>query len=165
VHDNNNSAIWEPGEIIWEPGEIVYQAGDIPKEAYLILEGYVNIETKDGLKLNRIGMGEIFGETSILLDLPRTVTAKVCTQKLVAKKIPKSYFTNLSKTNVILNALIRKTQIRLMDSNKQSNELANEVSALLDQLDSKTPPKKNLLEERIKKLRTNINKIQNSTET
>ena len=158
MHDNNNSAIWEPGEI-------VYQAGDIPKEAYLILEGYVNIETKDGLKLNKIGMGEIFGETSILLDLPRTVTAKVCTQKLVAKKIPKSYFTNLSKTNVILNALIRKTQIRLMDSNKQSNELANEVSALLDQLDSKTPPKKNLLEERIKKLRTNINKIQNSTET
>ena len=158
MHDNNNSAIWEPGEI-------VYQAGDIPKEAYLILEGYVNIETKDGLKLNRIGMGEIFGETSILLDLPRTVTAKVCTQKLVAKKIPKSYFTNLSKTNVILNALIRKIQIRLMDSNKQSNELANEVSALLDQLDSKTPPKKNLLEERIKKLRTNINKIQNSTET
>ena len=158
MHDNNNSAIWEPGEI-------VYQAGDFPKEAYLILEGYVNIETKDGLKLNRIGMGEIFGETSILIDLPRTVTAKVCTQKLVAKKIPKSYFTNLSKTNVILNALIRKTQIRLMDSNKQSNELANELSALLDELNSKVPPKRNLLEERIKKLRTNINKIQNSTET
>ena len=158
MKDNNNAAIWEPGET-------VYQAGDIPKEAYLILEGYVNIETKDGLKLNRIGMGEIFGETSILLDLPRTVTAKVCTQKLVAKKIPKSYFTNLNKTNVILNALIRKTQIRLMDSNKQSNELANEVSALLDQLDSKAPAKRNLLEERIKKLRTNINKIQKSTET
>jgi CRP-like cAMP-binding protein len=158
MHDKNNSAMWEPGEII-------YQAGDIPKEAYLILEGYVNIETKDGLKLNRIGMGEIFGETSILLDLPRTVTAKVCTQKLVAKKIPKSYFTNLNKTNVILNALIRKTQIRLMDSNKQSNELANELSALLDELDSKAPAKGNLLEERIKKLRTNINKIQNSTET
>ena len=158
MQDNNNSAIWEPGEII-------YQAGDIPQEAYLILEGYVIIETKDGLKLNRIGMGEIFGETSILLDLPRTVTAKVCAQKLVAKKIPKSYFTNLNKTNVILNALIRKTQIRLMDSNKQSNELANELSALLDELVSKAPPKRNLLEERIKKLRTNINKIQNSTET
>ena len=158
MQDNNNS-------VMWDPGEIIYQAGDIPEEAYLILEGYVNIETKDGLKLNRIGMGEIFGETSILLDLPRTVTAKVCTQKLVAKKIPKSYFTNLNKTNVILNALIRKTQIRLMDSNKQSNELANEVSALLDQLDSKAPAKRNLLEERIKKLRTNINKIQKSTET
>ncbi|MDG1882238.1 MAG: hypothetical protein P8J21_00940, partial [Alphaproteobacteria bacterium] len=94
-----------------------------------------------------------------------TVTAKVCTQKLVAKKIPKSYFTNLNKTNVILNALIRKTQMRLMDSNQQSNELANEVSALLDQLDTKASAKRNLLEERIKKLRTNINKIQKSTET
>ena len=150
--------------VIWEPGEIIYEAGSLPKEAYLILEGYVNIETKDGLKLNRLGTGELFGETSILLNLPRTVTAKVCEQKLVAKKIPKSYFTKMSKTNVILNALIRKTQLRLIDSNRQSNELANEISVLLDQLGSKTPNKKNLLEERIKKIRVNINKIQNSIE-
>ena len=131
----------------------------------MILEGYVNLETKDGLKLNRLGIGEIFGESSILLDVPRTVTARVCAQKLVAKKIPKSYFTKMIKSNVILSALIRKTQIRLIDSNKQSNELANEISMLLDQLDSKSPPKKNLIEERIKKIRTNINKIQQLSET
>jgi len=64
--DNGNSAIWEPGEVI-------YKAGSIPKEAYLILEGYVNLETTDGLKLNRLGTGEIFGESSILLNIPRTV--------------------------------------------------------------------------------------------
>ena len=156
--DNGKSAIWEPGEVI-------YKAGSLPKEAYLILEGYVNLETKDGLKLNRLGIGEIFGESSILLDVPRTVTARVCAQKLVAKKIPKSYFTKMIKSNVILSALIRKTQIRLIDSNKQSNELANEISMLLDQLDSKSPPKKNLLQERIKKIRTNINKIQQISET
>ena len=156
--DNGKSAIWEPGEVI-------YETGSLPKEAYLILEGYVNLETKDGLKLNRLGIGEIFGESSILLDVPRTVTARVCAQKLVAKKIPKSYFTKMIKSNVILSALIRKTQIRLIDSNKQSNELANEISMLLDQLDSKSPPKKNLLEERIKKIRTNINKIQQIAET
>ena len=125
----------------------------------------MNLETKDGLKLNRLGIGEIFGESSILLDVPRTVTARVCAQKLVAKKIPKSYFTKMIKSNVILSALIRKTQIRLIDSNKQSNELANEISMLLDQLDSKSPPKKNLIEERIKKIRTNINKIQQLSET
>ena len=125
----------------------------------------VNLETKDGLKLNRLGIGEIFGESSILLDVPRTVTARVCAQKLVSKKIPKSYFTKMIKSNVILSALIRKTQIRLIDSNKQSNELANEISMLLDQLDSKSPPKKNLIEERIKKIRTNINKIQQLSET
>ena len=82
------------------------------RDRYLILEGYVNLETKDGLKLNRLGIGEIFGESSILLDVPRTVTARVCAQKLVAKKIPKSYFTKMIKSNVILSALIRKTQIR-----------------------------------------------------
>ncbi len=115
MQDNGKSAIWEPGEVI-------YEAGNEASEAYLILEGYVNIETKDGLKLNRLGMGEIFGETSILLNVPRTVTAKVCAQKLVAKKIPKSYFTKMIKSNVVLSALIRKTQIRLLDSNRQSNE-------------------------------------------
>ena len=154
--DNGKSAIWDPGEII-------YEAGSLPKEAYLILEGYVNIETKDGLKLSRLGMGEIFGESSILLDIPRTVTAKVCSQKLVAKKIPKSYFIKMNKSNVIMSALIRKTQIRLMDSNRQSNELANEISSLLDQLSSNTPPKKNLLEERIKKIRSKVSEIQNMT--
>ena len=108
-------------------------------------------------------MGEIFGESSILLDIPRTVTAKVCSQKLVAKKIPKSYFIKMNKSNVIMSALIRKTQIRLMDSNRQSNELANEISTLLDQLSSNTPPKKNLLEERIKKIRSKVSEIQSMT--
>ena len=83
---------------------------------------------------------------------------------LLSKKIPKSYFTKIITSNVVLNALIRKTQIRLIDSNKQSNELANQISILLDQLDSKSPPKKNLLEERIKKIRANINKMQKISE-
>ena len=155
MQDNGKSAIWEPGEVI-------YEAGNEASEAYLILEGYVNIETKDGLKLNRLGMGEIFGETSILLNVPRTVTAKVCAQKLVAKKIPKSYFTKMTKSNVVLGALIRKTQIRLLDSNRQSNELANEMSKLLDQFDTNSLPKKNVLEERMKKIRNKINQIKNS---
>ena len=151
--DNGNSEIWEPGEVI-------YKVGSLPKEAYLILEGFVNLETKDGLKLNRLGMGEIFGESSILLNIPRTVTARVCTQKLVAKKNKKSYFTKMMKSNVVLGALLRKTQIRLIDSNKQSTELANEISLLLDQLSSKQSTKKNIIEERIKKIRTNISNMQ-----
>ena len=150
--------------VVWEPGELIYEAGSLPKEAYLILEGYVNIETEDGLKLNRLGIGEIFGETSILLNLPRTVTAKVCTQKVFAKILPKAYFLKMTKSNVILSALVRKTQLRLMDSNKQSSELANEISLLLDQMDSKSPLKQNELAARLKKVRTSIDKIQQLTE-
>ena len=66
----------------------------------------------------------------------------------------------MMRSNVILGALLRKTQIRLIDSNKQSSELANEMSLLLDQLSSKQSSKKNILEERIKKIRTNISKMQ-----
>ena len=55
----------------------------IPKK-HSILEGFVNIETKDGLKLNKLGVGEIFGESSIL-QYSKTVTVRVCDQKLVAK--------------------------------------------------------------------------------
>ena len=150
--------------VIWEPGELIYEAGSLQKEAYLILEGYVNIETEDGLKLNRLGVGEIFGETSILLNLPRTVTAKACTQKVFAKILPKAYFLKMTKSNVILSALVRKTQLRLMDSNKQSNELANEISLLLDQMDSKSPLKQNELAARLKKVRASIDKIQQLTE-
>ena len=40
MQDNGKSAIWEPGEVI-------YEAGNEASEAYLILEGYVNIETKN----------------------------------------------------------------------------------------------------------------------
>ena len=140
--------------------EIIYEAGSLPKEAYLIIEGYVNIETENGLKLSRLGMGEIFGESSILLDIPRTVTAKVCSQKLVAKKIPKSYFRKMGKSNSILNALIRKTQLRLRDSNRQSSELASEISMLLEQVEPRSSTKKNIFEERIKKIRSKINEIQ-----
>ena len=68
------------------------------------------------------------------------------------------------KSDIVLNALIRKTQIRLIGSNKQSNDLANEMSALLDQIDSKAPPKKNELKERLKKIKNKITDIQNTSE-
>ena len=38
-----------------------------PQEAYLILEGFVNIETKDGLKLNKLGVGEILVKVQYFL--------------------------------------------------------------------------------------------------
>ena len=120
---NNNS-------IIWNPGELIYEIGSIPEEAYLILEGNVNKETQDMFKLNTLGKGEVFGESSLLLGTKRTVTARADTKKVVANIIPKDYFLKLKKNDLVLNALIRKTQIRLIDANKKINQLANEVSEI-----------------------------------
>ena len=150
---NNNS-------IIWNPGELIYEIGSIPEEAYLILEGYVNIETQDQFKLNTLGKGEVFGESSLLLGTKRTVTARADTKKVVAKIIPKDYFLKLKKNDVVLNALIRKTQIRLIDANKKINQLANEVSELLSSLkgDSNVDSE---LSNRIANLRKKISEINN----
>ncbi len=150
---NNNS-------IIWDPGELIYEIGSIPEEAYLILEGYVNIETQDMFKLNTLGKGEVFGESSLLLGTKRTVTARADTQKVVANIIPKDYFLKLKKNDLVLNALIRKTQIRLIDANKKINQLANEVSELLSSLkgDSNVDSE---LSNRIANLRKKISEINN----
>ena len=55
--------------IIWEAGEVIYRAGDPSNEAFLIMEGSVQIFTSEGLLLNRIGTNEILGETSLLLNV------------------------------------------------------------------------------------------------
>ena len=146
--------------IIWNPGELIYEIGSIPEEAYLILEGYVNIETQDMFKLNTLGKGEVFGESSLLLGTKRTVTARADTQKVVANIIPKDYFLKLKKNDLVLNALIRKTQIRLIDANKKINQLANEVSELLSSLkgDSNVDSE---LSNRIANLRKKISEINN----
>jgi len=68
--------------------------------------------------------------------------------------------SKLKKNDVVLNALIRKTQIRLIDANKKINQLANEVSELLSSLkgDSKVDGE---LSNRISNLRKKISEINN----
>ncbi len=148
--------------IIWEPGELIYSTGNISDEAYLILEGFVNLETSDGYRLSRLGIGEIFGETSLLLGTKRTVTAKACDQKVVANIIPRDYFKKLKENDVVLNAIIRKTQVRLIEANKKTNQLAMEVSNLLASIKA-SGGEENELVKRITNLRTKITEINKSS--
>jgi len=75
--------------IIWEAGEVIYRAGDPSNEAFLIMEGSVEIFTSEGLLLNRIGTKEILGETSLLLNVSRTVTAITASTGAKATRIPR----------------------------------------------------------------------------
>ena len=116
--------------IIWESNETIYEVGDEGVEAYLILEGTVDILTSDGLRLSRLGENEIFGETSLLLEGKRSVSVIAGGSGATARKIPKSYFDEIRTKDIVVAALIRKTQLRLIDSNKQSNELSNELEQI-----------------------------------
>lgn len=118
--------------ILWNPGEEIYHAGDASNEAYLIMEGSVHIFTTEGLLLNRIGVNEILGETSLLLNTTRTVTAIASPTGAKATRIPRQYFEDLAARDTVAAALIRKSHFRLIDSNKQSNMLGLEIDRLSD---------------------------------
>ena len=126
----------EKGDIcIWGPDEIVYSAGDISKEAYLVMEGAVRIFSVDNLLLNRLGPDELFGETSLILDECRSVNAVAGSSGLTARKVPKTCIGNMLYADPVLGAFLRKTQHRLIDSNWQSMELANELDKVVGQLE------------------------------
>ena len=116
--------------IIWEAGEVIYRAGEPSNEAFLIMEGSVQIFTSEGLLLNRIGTNEILGETSLLLNVSRTVTAITASTGAKATRIPRQYFEDIAARDRVTGALIRKSQYRLIDSNTQSNMLGTEIERL-----------------------------------
>ena len=109
--------------IIWEAGEVVYRAGDPSNEAFLIMEGSVQIFTSEELLLNRIGTNEVLGGNWLLLKVRRTVTAIAGSTGAKANRIPRQYFEDIAARDRAMGALIRKSQYQLIDSNTQSNML------------------------------------------
>ena len=118
--------------IIWDANEVIYRAGDPSGEAYLIMDGSVELFTAEGLRLNRIGANEILGETSLLIESERTVTAIASAVGAKATRIPRQHFNEISSRDKVTAALIRKIQYRLIDSNKQSNMLGMELERIAD---------------------------------
>ncbi len=142
----------------WKPYEVIYSSGDEPDGVYLIKEGIVELYTPEGLKLNEISDNEIFGESSIILTTKRTVTAKTGKLNVFASFIPKINFLQLIEKNVALSAIIKKTQLRLIDSNNQSQELTNEIeklASLIEKTKSDTKKVDKIIEGIKKKLNSN----------
>tara|TARA_B100000686_G_C16766618_1_gene962255 strand:+ start:1023 stop:1589 length:567 start_codon:yes stop_codon:yes gene_type:complete len=122
-------------DVQWSAGETIYKVGENPDCAYLVVEGNVIIESPEGLKLNEIGPREIFGEASILIGSKRTVTAKAGTSGVKAAKITHDYLSQIFSENPLLSAVLRKIEMRLIDSNRQSEFLARKLGELKKSLE------------------------------
>ena len=134
--------------VLWDSDEVIYRAGDPSHEAFLIMEGSVELFTAEGLRLNRIGANEILGETSLLLDTERTVTAIASSVGAKATRIPRQYFNEIANRDKVTAALIRKIQFRLIDSNKQSNMLGLEIeniAGLVEELIQQDSPDSDMI--------------------
>ena len=123
-------------KVIWDPNETIYKIDSQPKGIFIILGGSVDIFARDGLLLNSLGEKELLGETSTILNNKRSVTAKAGSQGATAVYLNKKDFEAALKINTSLKAIIEKTQIRLMESNKQSAELARLLNKALVSIDT-----------------------------
>jgi CRP-like cAMP-binding protein len=64
----------------WKEGALVLEEGAFGPRMMIVLEGRVEILRRDGAGVQRalasLGPGEVLGEMSLLLDLPRTATVQ-----------------------------------------------------------------------------------------
>ena len=144
--------------VIWQPHEEIYKVGDAPSGAYLIVSGYVYLYTSGGLKLNRLGVNEIFGDASLILKKQRSVTAIAGEHEVHALFLPSKVISDFMDKNKVIGALIRKTNIRLIDSNNQSEELSKDLEDLM-----KMVKKTDKISDNITKLVENMRKKVNKT--
>lgn len=69
-------------------GEVVYREGDRAEAVFVIEQGRVEISRlagNDPLRLAVLGAGEIFGETALLLERPRSTTATALDEVLLMR--------------------------------------------------------------------------------
>ena len=118
-------------KVVWQANELIYKIDSDPNGIFIILDGSVNIFARDGLLLNTLGEKELLGETSTILNNKRSVTAQAGSTGASAVYLNKKDFEAALKVNTSLKAIIEKTQLRLMESNKQSVELSNLLNKIM----------------------------------
>jgi Cyclic nucleotide-binding domain/FHA domain len=69
-------------------GDVIFREGETSAEMYVILDGAIELERQVGAEsriVGRLDPGDFFGETSLLADGPREVTAKATTDYRILK--------------------------------------------------------------------------------
>ncbi|CCQ73515.1 Putative ABC transporter related protein [Magnetospira sp. QH-2] len=97
-------------QLTYEPGELLIRQGDFGTNAYVTLEGAVDITVNapDGeMKVAELGSGEMIGELALLCEIPRTANVKATT-KVTALSISKDTFTKLVLQNSAMAAELSK---------------------------------------------------------
>ena len=123
-------------KVVWHANEFIYKIDNDPNGIFIIVNGSVNIYARDGLLLNTLGEKELFGETSTIFNNKRSVTAQAGSRGASAVYLNKKDFEAALKINTSLKAIIEKTQLRLMESNKQSVELSSLLNKIMTSINA-----------------------------
>jgi len=96
----------------FKPGQRVIREGEPGDSAYVIVKGKARVfRAEDGKTLRQMGPGEVFGETAVLLDAPRSASIEA-TEPLTVVQVARSALeAELGKTywaGLILKALAER---------------------------------------------------------
>lgn len=115
----------------FKPGDVVFHEGERGAEMFIVGEGEVELVKSFGAKETRVallGTGDFFGETSVLEDLPRTVTARALSAcRLLPIDVPT--FDRLLREHPELTVrMLRQLSLRLRERDEQ-DERAHRAAA------------------------------------
>ncbi|HET9714062.1 MAG TPA: Crp/Fnr family transcriptional regulator [Pyrinomonadaceae bacterium] len=115
-------------------GEWIFVFGDSADSIYLLRDGRIKITAlaNDGHEVLHeiIGPGEIFGETSLILGIPRTTSAQALEASLLCEIRRKDFETLLSMYPELSFQLLKSVVVRLKQAEAQLvNVICNDVSS------------------------------------
>src|SRR6185503_2528801 len=115
-------------------GEWIFVFGDSANSIYLLREGRIKITAlaDDGHEVLReiIGPGEIFGETSLILGIPRGTSAQALETSLLCEIRRKDFETLLSMYPELSFQLLKSLGVRLKQAEAQLvNVMCNDISS------------------------------------
>ena len=136
-------------------GHTIILEGDQADHAYIIQSGSVKIYKDKGgkpVELAKLQVGDIFGETALLFDEPRTATVKafedcnliVITRAMMEEKLKDSDATIRAIVKMMKERIkaansdrVEKTAVGIKDAHKLFNDAFNLVTSFLDPADRK----------------------------
>lgn len=107
----------------YRPGTLIVREGDTGHEAYIIRSGKCRaFKTINGEKveLRIMGVGEVFGETAILTDKPRSASVEAVDNVTVAV-VKSHYFKEELQTGSWLEPFIRALAERFREADQRAN--------------------------------------------
>jgi CRP-like cAMP-binding protein len=101
------------------PGDVIFSAGDEGKRMYVVREGTVTIDS-EGLPIEEVGPGGIFGEMALIDASPRSATATAATPCVLVAVDERSFLFHVSQTPFFALNVMRVLSGRLRRASAQA---------------------------------------------
>ena len=104
-------------------GDVILEEGDTDTDAYIILDGEIDVTVKGIGKVATLGKNDIFGEIAMVDQRPRTATCTASTPVTLGQVTRENYNTLLKHNPNALIPLIRVVTDRM----RGLSELLNDI--------------------------------------